>query len=142
MYFMQQEGLNKSQSAKYLNVGIDTFNRLINQYKINRDMINGKFIYYYHDLDKIKNELEERKKISSIPSHQPMKNYEWHPGSEHVSLVDIAKYYNCSKQNICRLININGFKFQKFFTKEKNLYYLKSEIFQYFVYKGRKYETG
>lgn len=139
MYFMQ-EGLNKSQSAKYLNVGIDTFNRLINQYGINRDMIDGKFIYYYHDLNKIKQELEERKKIASIPSHQPMKNYEWHPSAEHVSLVDIAKYYNCSKQNICRLININEYKFQKFFTKEKNLYYLKSEICQYFVYKGLKYE--
>lgn len=134
------KGISKTQSAKYLNVGVETFNRLCMQYNINRDMVNGKFIYYYHDLDKIKNELEERKKIASIPSHQPQKNNDWLPSAKHVSLIDIAKYYNCSKQNICRLININGYKFQKFFTKEKNLYYLKSEICQYFEYKGRKYE--
>lgn len=140
MYFMDEIGLTQNKSLRYLNISVDAFRRLTAKHHVNRILHDGKFIYKFDDLDKIKAELEERKAISSLPSYIPTRMNKWEPSEEHISLIKISDYYKTSKQNICRLVNTSDYKFAKFIDKDKKMYYLKSEICQYFEYKGRKYE--
>lgn len=118
-------------AQKYLGIGADNFKKLVINRGIRYEKVNNKTIYNTEDLDKIKAELEERKRIAQPPVYKQFKRPDWKPEPREMyySLEDIQKILDSvTKSHVVNLINGSDYKFKKFFTKVNKIYYLKKEI--------------
>jgi hypothetical protein len=118
-------------AQKYLGIGADNFKKLVINRGIRHEKVNNKTIYNTEDLDKIKAELEERKRIAQPPVYKQFKRPDWKPEPRELyySLEDIQKILDSvTKSHVVNLINGSDYKFKKFFTKINKIYYLKKEI--------------
>lgn len=118
-------------AQKYLGIGADNFKKLVINRGIRYEKVNNKTIYNTEDLDKIKAELEERKRIAQPPVYKQFKRPDWKPEPRdmYYDLEDIQKILDSvTKSHVVNLINGSDYKFTKFYTKIRKIYYLKKEI--------------
>jgi hypothetical protein len=120
----------RTEAQKYLGVGQGTFNNFVIKYGIRSEKNGSRLYYNMEDLEKIKAELDERKRIAQPPVYTQFRRPDWRPEprENYYDLVDICVMLDCTKSHAVNLINACGFKFSKFFTKIKKIYYIKSEI--------------
>ena len=132
--------MNRSEAQKYLGIGPITFTAFIEKYGIRKKYEGKKLLYCIEDLDRIKAELDERKRIALPPVYKQFKRPDWKPEPRELyyDLQDLCKMMDCTKSHIVNLINACEFKFTKNFTKIKKVYYLKSEIDENFLNELRK----
>lgn len=118
-------------AQKYLGIGADNFKKLVINRGIRYEKINNKTIYNTEDLDRIKTELDERKRIAQPPVYKQFKRPDWKPEPREMyyDLEDIQKMLDTvTKSHVVNLINDSDYKFKKFYTKVRKIYYLKKEI--------------
>ena len=130
----------RTEAQKYLGVGQGTFNNFVLKYNIRSEKLGSRLYYNTEDLQKIKTELEERKRIAQPPVYKQFRREDWKPEPREIyyDLQDICKMLDCTKSHVVNLINACEFKFTKNFTKIKKIYYLKSEIDENFLKELRK----
>ena len=129
-----------TEACKYLGIGAITFNGFVKKYNVRFEMQKQRKIYNIEDLDKIKAELDERKRIALPPVYKQFKRPDWkpEPRETYYDLQDICKMLECSKVHAVNIINACEYKFAKFYTKVKKIYYLKREIDDHLVNEIRK----
>lgn len=118
-------------AQKYLGVGTDSFKKLVSIHGIKSEKINNKTQYNGEDLDRVRKELDERKRIAQPPVYKQFKRPDWKPEPREMyyDLEDIQKMLDCvTKSHVVNLINGSDYKFTKFYTKIRKIYYLKKEI--------------
>lgn len=118
-------------AQKYLGMGPENFKKLVINRGIRHEKVNNKTIYNTEDLDRIKAELDERKRIAQPPVYKQFKRPDWKPEPREMyyDLEDIQKMLDSvTKSHVVNLINGSDYKFKKFFTKINKIYYLKKEI--------------
>ena len=120
----------RTEAQKYLGVGQGTFNNFVIKYGIRWEKLGSRLYYNMEDLDKIKKELDERKRNALPPVYKQFRRPDWkpEPRENYYDLQDICKMLDCSKVHAVNIINSCEYKFAKFFTKVKKIYYLKREI--------------
>jgi hypothetical protein len=130
----------RTEAQKYLGVGQGTFNNFVIKYGIRSEKNGSRLYYNMEDLDKIKAELDERKRIALPPVYKQFKRPDWYPDprDNYYDLQDICKWLDCTKVYAVNLINASEFKFTKFYTKHKKIYYLKREIDENLINEIRK----
>jgi hypothetical protein len=122
--------MRRAEAQRYLGVGAESLNNMVLRYNVRIEKIGSKLLYNVEDLEKIKAELDERKRIAQPPVYTQFRRPDWkpEPRENYYDLVDICKMLDCTKSHAVNLINACGYKFNKFFTKIKKIYYIKSEI--------------
>jgi len=118
-------------AQRYLGMGPENFKKLVINRGIRHEKVNNKTIYNTEDLDKIKAELDERKRIAQPPVYKQFKRPDWkpEPRENYYDLEDIQKMLDTvTKSHVVNLINHSDYKFKKFYTKVRKIYYLKKEI--------------
>ena len=118
-------------AQRYLGMGPENFKKLVINRGIRYEKVNNKTIYNTEDLDKIKAELDERKRIAQPPVYKQFKRPDWkpEPRENYYDLEDIQKMLDTvTKSHVVNLINGSDYKFKKFYTKVRKIYYLKKEI--------------
>ena len=132
--------MKRAEAQRYLGVGVESFNNMVLRYNVRKEEVGCKIIYNIEDLEKIKAELEERKRISQPPVYTQFRRPDWkpEPRENYYDLVDICKMLDCTKSHAVNLINACEFKFTKNYTKIKKIYYLKSEIDENFINELKK----
>ena len=118
-------------AQRYLGMGPENFKKLVINRGIRYEKVNNKTIYNSEDLDKIKAELDERKRIAQPPVYKQFKRPDWkpEPRENYYDLEDIQKMLDTvTKSHVVNLINGSDYKFKKFYTKVRKIYYLKKEI--------------
>ena len=120
----------KTEAQRYLGIGPATFNNFKVKYNVRTEKIKNKILYNVEDLDRIKAELDERKRIALPPVYKQFKRPDWkpEPRETYYDLQDICKMLECSKVHGVNIINACEYKFAKFYTKVKKIYYLRREI--------------
>ena len=118
-------------AQRYLGMWPENFKKLVINRGIRHEKVNNKTIYNTEDLDKIKAELDERKRIAQPPVYKQFKRPDWkpEPRENYYDLEDIQKMLDTvTKSHVVNLINGSDYKFKKFYTKVRKIYYLKKEI--------------
>lgn len=130
----------KTEAQKYLGVGQGTFNNFVVKYGIRAEKNGSRLYYNMDDLDRIKAELDERKRIALPPVYKQFKRPDWtpEPRENYYDLEEICKMFGCGKAHAVNIINSCEYKFAKFFTKVKKIYYLKREIDENLIKEIRK----
>ena len=130
----------RTDAQRYLGVGTITFNSFVEKYNVRHEMHGQRKIYNTEDIEKIKSELDERKRIALPPVYKQFKRPDWYPEQRELyyDLQDICKWLDCTKVYAVNLINASEYKFAKFYTKHKKIYYLKKEIDDHLINEIRK----
>lgn len=107
--------ISTSQACKYLHITLEAFKRYIKEFNINPVKIKNKDHYVLDDIYKIQSDLEERKRICSLPNHKSIARSEWKPTprDDYYNLEEIGNLLNISKQhagNIMRKTKIKLYK--------------------------------
>jgi len=132
--------MRRAEAQRYLGVGAESLNNMVLRYNVRIEKIGSKLLYNVEDLEKIKAELDERKRIAQPPVYTQFRRPDWkpEPRENYYDLVDICVMLDCTKSHAVNLINACDFKFSKFFTKIKKIYYIKSEIDEYLINEIKK----
>ena len=118
-------------AQRYLGMGPENFKKLVINRGIRFEKVNNKTVYNSEDLDRIKAELDERKRIAQPPVYKQFKRPDWKPEPRELyyDLEDIQNILDTvTKSHVVNLINNCDYKFTKFYTKVRKIYYLKKEI--------------